>query len=130
MVVQFNICMTIGKFADFWKIANITPIYKVCNPSSSPEDKSIYFLHIVSKLFEKVFLSQSTLLFDRTQYNWWKKKSFRENQSTELAITTIYDELLKSFDNKFITCSLFLDLSKRLTVVTMKLYLINYITLV
>jgi len=37
---------------------------------------------------------------------------FRENHSTELAITTIYDELLRNFDNKLITCSIFLDLSK------------------
>ena len=45
-------------------------------------------------------------LIDKRQYG------FRENHSTELAITTIYDELLKNFDNKLITCSLFLDLSK------------------
>jgi len=37
---------------------------------------------------------------------------FSENHSTELVITTIYDELLRNFDNKLITCSLFLDLSK------------------
>jgi len=37
---------------------------------------------------------------------------FRENHSTELAITIIYDVLLRNFDNKLITCSLFLDLSK------------------
>jgi len=30
----------------------------------------------------------------------------------ELAITTIYEELLRNFDNRLITCSLFLDLSK------------------
>ena len=45
-------------------------------------------------------------LIDKRQYG------FRENHSTELAITTIYDELLSNFDNKLITCSLFLDLSK------------------
>jgi len=45
-------------------------------------------------------------LIDEGQYG------FRENHSTELAITTIYDELLRNFDNKLITCSLFLDLSK------------------
>jgi len=43
---------------------------------------------------------------EKRQYN------FRENHSTERAITTIYDELLRNFDNKLITCSLFLDLSK------------------
>ena len=45
-------------------------------------------------------------LIDKRQYG------FRENYSTELAITTIYDELLRNFDNNLITCSLFLDLSK------------------
>jgi len=41
-----------------------------------------------------------------------RKYGFRENHSVELAITTIYDELLRNFDNKLITCSLFVDLSK------------------
>ena len=45
-------------------------------------------------------------LIDKRQYG------FRENHSTELAITNIYDELLRNFDHKLITCSLFLDLSK------------------
>jgi len=45
-------------------------------------------------------------LIDKRQYG------FRENHSTELAITTIHDELLRNFDNKLITCSLFIDLSK------------------
>ena len=45
-------------------------------------------------------------LIDKRQYG------FRENHLEELAITTIYDELLRNFDNKLITCSLFLDLLK------------------
>jgi len=62
--------------------------------------------------FEKVlyhraysYLTEHNLI-DKRQYR------FRENHSTELAITSIYDELLSNFDNKLITCSLFLDLSK------------------
>jgi len=45
-------------------------------------------------------------LIDKRQYN------FRENHSTELAITIIYDELLRNLDNNLITCSSFQDLSK------------------
>ena len=45
-------------------------------------------------------------LIDKRQYG------FRENHPTELTITSIYDELLSNFDNKLITCSLFLNLSK------------------
>ena len=37
---------------------------------------------------------------------------FRENNSTELAITTFYDKLLKNLDENKITCSIFLDLKK------------------
>ena len=95
-----------------WKIAHITPIPKVHSPSSSSEYRPISVLPLLSKLFEKVlyhrvysYLTEHNLI-DERQFG------FRENHSTELAITTIYDELLRNFDNKLITCSLFLDLSK------------------
>jgi len=108
----FNKCMTTGEFPDSWKIAHITPIPKVRSPSSSPEYRPISVLPVLSKLFEKVlyhrvysYLIEHNLV-DKRQY------AFRENHSTELAITTIYDELLRNFDNKLITCSLLVDLSK------------------
>jgi len=73
-------------------------------------DQSV--LPVLSKLFENVlyhrvysYLTEHNLI-DKIQYG------FRENHSTELAITNIYDELLRNFDNKFIPYSLFLDLSK------------------
>ena len=107
----FNKCLTTGEFPDSWKIAHITPIPKVHNQSSSSEYRSISVLPVLSKLFEKVlyhrvyaYLTEHNLI-DKRQYG------FRENHS-ELAITTIYDELLRNLDNKLITCSLFLDLSK------------------
>jgi len=108
----FNKCMTTGEFPDSWKIDHITPIPKVHSPSSSFEYRPISVLSVLSKLLEKVMyhrvyscLTEHNLI-DKRQYG------FRENHLTELAITTIYDELLRNFDNKLITCSLFLDLSK------------------
>ena len=104
--------MTTGEFPDSWKIGRITPIPKVHSPSSSSENRPTSVLPVLSKLFEKVlydrvysYLTEHNLI-DQRQYG------FRENHSTELAITTIYDELLRNFDSKLITCSLFLDLSK------------------
>jgi len=105
----FNKCMTTGEFPDSWKIAYITPIPKVHSPSCSSGYRPISVLPVLSKLFEKIlyhrvysYLTEHSLI-DKRQYG------FRENHSTELAITTIYDELLRNFDNKLITCSLFLD---------------------
>jgi len=92
--------MTIGEFPDYWKIAYITPSPKVHSPSSSSEYRPISVLPVLSKLFEKVlyhrvysYLTEHNLI-DKRQYG------FRENHSTDLAITTIYDELLRNFDDK------------------------------
>ena len=104
--------MTTGEFPDSCKIAHITPIPKVHSPSCSSEYRPISVLPVLSKLFEKIlyhrvysYLTEHNLIYNR-QYG------FRESHSTELAITTIYDELLRNFDNKLTTCSLFLDVSK------------------
>ena len=67
---------------------------------------------MLSKLFEKVLYHRVYAYL--TEHNLIDKRQhgFRESHSTELAITTIYDELLRNFDNKSVTSSLFLDLSK------------------
>jgi len=106
----FNKCMTTGEFPDSWKIAHITPIPKVHSTSSISEYRPISVFPVLWKLFEKVLHRVYSYL---TEHNPIDKRQygFRENHSTELVITTIY-ELLRNFDNKLITCSLFLDLSK------------------
>ena len=37
---------------------------------------------------------------------------FRANNSTELAVTTVYDEFLENLDRKLCTCAIFLDIKK------------------
>ena len=110
----FNKCMTTGELPDSRKIAHITPIPKVHSPSSSSEYRPISVLPVLSKSFEKVVYHR--IYSYLTEHNRIDKRQcdFRENHSTELAFTTIYDELLRNFDNKLITCSLFRDLSKAL----------------
>jgi len=108
----FNKCMTTGEFPDSWKIAHMTPIPKVHSPSSSSEFRPISVLPVLSKLFEKVLYHRVYSYL--TEHNLIDKRQcrFRENHSKELAITTVYDELLRNCDNRLITRSLFLDLSK------------------
>jgi len=69
-------------------------------------------LPTLSKVFEKVIYSRlysfvtSNCILSPRQYG------FRTNHSTELAISAIYDDMICNKDNKLITCTLFLDLSK------------------
>ena len=51
------------------------------------------------------------------------KFGLRENNTTELAITTIYDKLLKNLDENKITCSIFLDLRKAFDSVNLEILL-------
>jgi len=108
----FNKCMATGEFPVSWKIAHITPIPKVHSPCSSSEYRPISVLPVLSKLFEIVLYHR--VYFYLTEHNLIDKRQYGviENHSRELAITTTYDKLLRNFDNKLITCSLFLDLSK------------------
>jgi len=108
----FNKCMTTGEFPESWKIAHITPIPKLRSPSSSSEYRPISVLPVLPKLFEKVLYHRVYSYLTEHNLIDIRQHGFRENHSTELAITTIYDELRRNFDNKLITCSLFLDLSK------------------
>ena len=68
----FNECMTIGEFSDSWKIAHITPIPKIHNPSSSSQYRPISVLPELSKLFEKVLYHR--ICSNLTQYNLIDKR--------------------------------------------------------
>ena len=103
----FNKCLTTGEFPDSWKIAHITPIPKVHSPSSSSEYRPISVLPVLSKLFEKVLYHRVHSYLTEHDLIHKKQYGFRENHSTDLAFTTIYDEQLRKLDNKLITCSLF-----------------------
>jgi len=86
--------MTTGEFPDSRKIAHITPIPKVHSPSSSSQYRPISVLLVLSKLFEKILYHRVNSYL--TEHNLIDKRQngFRENHSAELAITTIYDELV------------------------------------
>ena len=70
------------------------------------------------------FMNKNNILTD-------SQLSFRTNNSTELAATSIYDKLLQNVDDKKVTCSIFLDLIKAFDfvdhcVILKKLYLYKF----
>ena len=100
----FNKCIDQDIFPFDFKIAYVIPIPKTSSPKSLDEFRPISLLSVFSKLFEKILEKKNIL----TPFQF----GFRENNSTELAITTFYDKLLKTLDKNKITCSILLDLEK------------------
>jgi len=104
--------MAKGEFPNLLKIAQITPIPKITYPKSTNDYRPISILPSLSKVFEKVIYSRlysfvtGNCILSPQQY------VFRTNHSTELVIAAIYDDMICNKDNKLITCTLFLDLSK------------------
>ena len=105
----FTKCIHQETFPSDFKVAYVIPIPKTSSPKSLDEFRPISLLSVFSKLFEKIlkikmlkFISKNNIL---TPFQY----GFRENNSTELAITAFYDKLLKNLNENKITCSIFLD---------------------
>ena len=63
-------------------------------------------------MFEKIIETDMTKFVNKNNILTPLQFGFRENSSTDLAITTFYDKLLNNINDVKVTCSIFLDLKK------------------
>ena len=100
-----------GIFPDKLKIAKVTPIYKSDDRDLLNNHRPISVLPAISKIIEKLMYNRlynfvNTSILSSAQYG------FRRGRSTELALTSFTNDILRAFDDKQYTLSTFLDLSK------------------
>ena len=112
LVYLFNKSLSDGIFPIGMKLAEVIPLYKGKERFLSNNYRPISLLITLSKLLEKIvykrtyeFLNSSGQIFD-SQYG------FRAKHSCEHAIQELVSSVLKGFENKCFTLSIFLDLSK------------------
>ena len=96
----------------FTKTAYVVPIVKVSSPKSLGDFRPISLLCVFSKMFEKIIETNMTKFVNKNNILTPSQFGFRENSSTDLAITTFYDKLLNNINDGKFTCSIFLDLKK------------------
>ena len=100
-----------------FQITEVIPIFKKGNPELATNYKPISLNHQFDKIFEKLTYSRMYDYLERYNLIDERQFEFRSNHSTIHAINSIYEELLKSNDNKLYNCCLFLDFSKALDTV-------------
>ena len=95
LVKIFNCCIEIGIFPDVLKIANIIPLYKGGVRTESTNYRPISLLPQFGKLFEKIIKKRMVKFLDKYNLITPHQFGFRKNYSTELAMTSIQNEILK-----------------------------------
>ena len=75
---------------------------------------NLTLLNLFSKKFEKILKDKIMKFINNNNVLSSNQYGFRANNSTELAVTTIYDEFLENLDRKLRTCAIFLDINHQI----------------
>ncbi len=108
----FNKSLADGIFPEKMKIAEIVPMYKSAKRNQCTNYRPVSLLPVVSKVLEKIMYIR---LYDHLQRNnvlFNSQYGFRNHHSTVHAVTEFIGKILQGFENKEVTVSLFIDLSK------------------
>ena len=110
LTIIINQCLETGIFPDVLKISKVKPLYKKGESCCFNNYRPISLLPTISKIFERVMLSQLYSYFNINNLLSEQQYGFRSQHSTELA-----DYIIKEMDNIKeikIPTAIFLDLSK------------------
>ncbi|MBY0581188.1 MAG: hypothetical protein K2P53_05865, partial [Rickettsiales bacterium] len=108
----FSCLIKQGIFPDHLKIAKVTPIFKVGDPTNVTNYRPISVLSAFSKVFERILYNVINNHLSLNNILYVNQYGFKKNNSTEHAILQITRSIAESFDKSQYTLGVFIDLSK------------------
>ena len=112
LALIFNKCISEGIFPDFLKSAEVIPIFKNGNKFLLNNYRPISILSAFAKIFERHIHNELTKFIKKNKILHKFQYGFRNNSSTEMAITQITEDITNNLQSGQITCTIFLDLKK------------------
>ena len=109
---MFNLCVSVGVFPQYLKIAEVIPIFKKVDKNKTTNYRPISLLSQLDKLIEKMIYSRISAFLGKYNLLSETQFGFRKNFSLIHAVSRIYENLLENVDHDRYSCCLFLDLSK------------------
>ena len=101
-----------GIFPSTLKTAIVTPVFKKDDKQILSNYRPISLLPILSKVFEKIFLSRLLAFFTLTKFFTSHQYGFRKNHTTIDAVSKLVADTLMGFDKNNFTLAVLLDVSK------------------
>ena len=108
----FNLCLLQGVFPYNFKEAIVVPIFKSGDPFSFNNYRPISILPVISKVLEKIVFLQLSSFLASEGILYENQFGFRQNHSTYMPISILYDHVTSSIANKQVCAAIFLDLRK------------------
>ena len=107
----FNNSLESGIFPQSMKHAEVVPLYKTGLTNQTTNYRPISLLITTSKLLEKVMYSRTYNFLNENQI-YSSQYGFRKNHSCDNAISELLGSIIKGWERKESTITIFLDLSK------------------
>jgi len=107
-----NSFISINSFPEAWKVARVSPIPKVESPVECDHYRPIAILPAISKVYEKLVLSQLLEYIDQKQVLQVTTSGYRKGHSTASVLLRIRDDIIRAMKNGELTLIAFADFSK------------------
>lgn len=109
----FNEIIRTQSFPALWKTAIVTPIPKTSNPTQPKDYRPISVLPTISKVFEKMLLSQICDYLDDSDHQLLahNQSGYRKGFSTTTALAKVIHDVYENFDENRCTVMVLVDFS-------------------
>ena len=107
-------------FPEYWKVARISPVPKLNNPSSPSDFRPISVLPLLSKVYERVVLQQLVFHIENLMLYKSTQHGFRKSHSTTSCLMKLKDYIINAMNKGEITISVFTDYSKAFDTIDFK----------
>ena len=112
LVHIINNCIEKGIFPDTWKVARVCPIPKEEHPKDVTEYRPISILPVLSKIYERVILSQLCDYIEHQALYNDTQSGFRKGHSTTSILLKLRDDIQKAMNKSEVTLAVLIDYSK------------------
>ena len=110
----FNLSITSGVFPSDWKIAKVSPLFKLGDLSNANNYRPISVLPTIAQIFERLIFHQLYTYVNENNILYTYQSGFRPLHLTLTALLDITNEWCFDIDKGMVNGVLFLDLKKSL----------------